>query len=144
VRSDPDGADRRWKDPTAREHIGVLPTTGGFHVNGWLSEETGRVVTEALSAIASSQRSAGDGLSMGERMAGALGTACHAVLSGGIITPGARIRPHVTITSSLEAIHAIITATRPTTTDGAGGTGADGAGGEAQPGAARPGAAFGP
>ncbi|MGO1562961.1 MAG: DUF222 domain-containing protein, partial [Actinomycetaceae bacterium] len=110
TQADPAAADRAWQDPTRREHLAISPTMGGWHLVGWLDEASGHVVRTAMDAIAGSQRQAGDGLTIAERRAGALVTASHKMLTDGSVTPNARIRPHITITATLETVRAIIEA----------------------------------
>src|SRR5699024_1356502 len=108
TQADPAAADRAWQDPTVREHLAISPTLGGWHLTGWLDQASGQVVRTAIDAIAASQRQAGDGLTIAERRAAALVTASHTILTSGEVTPNARIRPHVTITATLQTSKAVI------------------------------------
>jgi hypothetical protein len=112
TQADPAAADQAWQDPTRREHLAISPTLGGWHLVGWLDEPSGHLVRTAMDAIASSQRHAGDGLTIAERRAAALVTASHKVLTDGSVTPNARIRPHITITATLKTITTLIDASQ--------------------------------
>lgn len=51
TRTDPDAADRCWRDATAKRELFVAPVLDGTDVHGWLGLEEGQVVAETLRAI---------------------------------------------------------------------------------------------
>ncbi|SJM51816.1 HNH endonuclease [Actinomycetales bacterium JB111] len=135
TQADPAAADRAWQDPTRREHLAISPTLGGWHLVGWLDEASGQVVRTAMDAIAETQRQAGDGLTIAERRAGALVTASHKMLTDGSVTPNARIRPHITITATIQTIKALIDASEHPLTGPDASNGDDTCGGDTHGGA---------
>ncbi|MGC5616240.1 DUF222 domain-containing protein [Georgenia sp. Z1491] len=110
VRADPAGADKAWREDDAREELTIAPTTGGYHLTGWLDELSGQVVTTALTAHAG-RKGADDDRSPAQRRAGALVALAHESLDRGGQLAGARVRPHVTITATLETLTALTRAT---------------------------------
>lgn len=116
IRSDPGGEDQKWRDTGTHEQVTVSKTLDGYHLSGWLDTDGGQHVKTLLDAMANSRRVAGDGLSMAQRRAGALVEASRMLLDQGVITPWSRVRPHLTITATVETIKSLIEATAPATT----------------------------
>jgi hypothetical protein len=115
IRSDPGGEDQKWRETDTHEQVTISKTLDGFHLSGWLDTDGGQHVKTLLDAMANSRRVAGDGLSMAQRRAGALVEASRMLLDQGVITPGSRVRPHLTITATVETIKSLIEATAPGT-----------------------------
>ncbi|MGC5627176.1 DUF222 domain-containing protein [Georgenia sp. Z1344] len=110
VRADPEGAGKAWRDADAREELTISPTTDGYHVAGWLDELSGQVVTTALAAHAG-RKGADDDRTSAQRRAGALVALAHQSLDAGLQQAGAKVRPHITVTVSLETMQALAAAT---------------------------------
>ncbi|MGC5617469.1 DUF222 domain-containing protein [Georgenia sp. Z1491] len=110
VRADPVGADKAWRQDDAREELTIAPTTGGYHLTGWLDELSGQVVTTALTAHAG-RKGAEDDRTPAQRRAGALVALAHECLDRGEQQANARVRPHVTITATLDTLTALTKAT---------------------------------
>ncbi|PFG39863.1 uncharacterized protein DUF222 [Georgenia soli] len=45
-RADPAAADRTYRDDSDKEHLTLAPTTGGYHLTGWLTTANGQAVQE--------------------------------------------------------------------------------------------------
>ncbi|MFD2795317.1 DUF222 domain-containing protein [Promicromonospora vindobonensis] len=97
---DPDADDRGYKEATEREHLEVSPTFGGWHVNGFLTEEHGHLLSTALGAMMGAP-TPGDDRTLTQRRAQALADLAHDVLDNGRVGSGAAVRPHVHVTVSL-------------------------------------------
>ncbi|MGO1173742.1 MAG: DUF222 domain-containing protein, partial [Actinomycetaceae bacterium] len=110
IAADPDAADRAWRDDDAKEELTVAATTGGYHVNGWLDDLSGYVVTTALNAHMGI-KDADDRRTPAQRRAAAFVSLAHQSLDVGQQMPHARIRPHVTVTATLETLRALAAAT---------------------------------
>ncbi|WP_164737391.1 HNH endonuclease signature motif containing protein [Georgenia sp. SYP-B2076] len=109
TRTDPSAADRAWKDEAVREELVLAKTTGGYHVQGWLSQINGDLVAMAIDARVGVP-AADDHRSVGQRRAAGLTSLAHLVLDSGVLKPGARIRPHVTITADIGTLLATVAA----------------------------------
>ncbi|MEE6288738.1 DUF222 domain-containing protein [Georgenia sp. MJ173] len=110
IRVDPEAADRRWREDDAKEKFTVAPTTDGFHVEGWLDDVSGTAVRAALAAHMG-RKAKGDDRPAAQRRAAALVSLARQSLDGGLQGAGARVRPHVTVTTSLETLRAMAAAT---------------------------------
>lgn len=108
--ADPEAADRAWREAGTKEELTISPTTGGYHVNGWLDDVSGQAVRIALKAHAG-RKGADDTRTPAQRRAAALVSLARQSLDVGLQGAGARIRPHLTVTTSLEALRALAAAT---------------------------------
>ncbi|MFD6446281.1 DUF222 domain-containing protein [Promicromonospora sp. NPDC060204] len=98
--ADPDADDRGYREATEREHLEVSPTFGGWHVNGFLTDEHGHLLSTALGAMMGAP-AAGDDRTPTQRRAQALADLARDVLDNGRVGSGAAVRPHVHVTVSL-------------------------------------------
>ena len=98
---DPEAEERAYRAAAGRRELFVSPTTGGYHVSGWLDVESGQVVRTVLDAVGATLEGRDEGSPTGYRprgevMADALVTVARTVLGGGV-REGSRIKPQVTI-----------------------------------------------
>ncbi|GAA4426828.1 hypothetical protein GCM10023169_26060 [Georgenia halophila] len=146
IRTDPDAADQNWRADAAKEEVSLSATLGGYHLKGWLSPESGQVLQEALDAR-TGVPSKNDSRTPTQRRAHALTALARIGLDSGVLRPGSRIRPHLSIHVPYETLTRLTDATGPTG-PGSGHPGpADPAGPDdpaGRAGAADPGHAFGP
>ncbi|MFC4555674.1 HNH endonuclease signature motif containing protein [Georgenia faecalis] len=112
LRADPGAGDRGWKEETDREEFSLAKTLDGYHGRIWLTEANGALLKTALEASAG-RRAKDDARSIAQRRAGALVDLVGATLDNGVLQPGARIRPHLAITATVETLTAIARAQRP-------------------------------
>ncbi|MPV36619.1 HNH endonuclease signature motif containing protein [Georgenia subflava] len=112
IRTDPEAADRHWIAESDREELTLAPTTGGYHLQGWLSTVNGQALQEALDARIGTP-AADDNRSTKQRRAGALVSLTHLSLDSGALKPGARIRPHIGVNVTYDTFRRLIAANRP-------------------------------
>ncbi len=98
--ADPDADDRGYRQATEREHLEVSPTFGGWHVNGFLTDEHGHLLSTALGSMMGAS-AVGDDRTPTQRRAQALADLARDVLDNGRVGSGAAVRPHVHVTVSL-------------------------------------------
>lgn len=110
--TDPDAADRAWREEGDRQAITLAPTLDGYHVQGWLSHESGQVLAEALDAR-TGVPAADDQRSPAQRRADALIALARLGLDSGTLRPGARIRPHVAVHVPYDTLVRLVAATAP-------------------------------
>ena len=106
---DPEAADRAWRDADATEAFTLSPTIDGFHLAGWLGTVAGQAVQQALQAHMG-RKGKDDERSPAQRRAAALVSLAHQSLDAGLQQPHARVRPHVTVTTSWETFQALVAA----------------------------------
>ncbi len=104
--ADPQGADRAWREKGSKEELTLSQTTDGWHLNGWLDTVSGQLVSTALGAHAG-RKGAGDERTPAQRRAAALVSLARQSLDIGLQGAGARVRPHLTVTSSLELLRTL-------------------------------------
>ena len=97
---DPDADDRGYREATEREHLEVSPTFGGWHVNGFLTDEHGQLLATVLGSMMGAP-TPGDDRTPTQRRAQALADVARDVLDNGRVGTGAAVRPHVHVTVSL-------------------------------------------
>jgi hypothetical protein len=112
VRTDPDAADRAWKDEGDRAELTIAETTGGYHLAGWLSKIDGLAVLTAIDARVGVP-AADDTRTVAQRRAAALTSLARLALDGGTLKPGARIRPHIAVHVPIDTLLRMVTASRP-------------------------------
>lgn len=122
--ADPDADERGYRQATEREFLDLAPTWGGYHVAGFLTTEHGQQLRTALDALMTPGAGAGAGADGGaapggahdggsgsgptttpaaerrsvqQRRAQALADLARVALDGGLVSPGASVRPHVTV-----------------------------------------------
>ncbi len=112
TRSDPQAADRNWREETAKRELFISQVWDGTDIRGWLGHEEGQLIAEALKAIIGVP-SADDDRTPAQRRADALVQLCRSHLDSGTSQPGARIKPHIAITVDHDTLERLINATRP-------------------------------
>ncbi|MFP3714236.1 DUF222 domain-containing protein [Puerhibacterium sp. TATVAM-FAB25] len=123
--ADPEVDERGYRRATEREFLDLAPTWGGYHVAGFLTTEHGQQLRTALDALMTPGAGGGvgaDGAGTGpggtsgggagaektaspaaerrsaqQRRAQALADLARVALDGGLVAPGASVRPHVTV-----------------------------------------------
>ncbi|SEE84525.1 HNH endonuclease signature motif containing protein [Ruania alba] len=108
IRADPEAADRNWVADADKQHLFVSETLDGYALNGWLTPENGHALRIALEAIVGVPDTSDD-RSPSQRLADALITLTHLTLDSGTLQPGARIRPHTTVTVDAHTLHRLVT-----------------------------------
>lgn len=112
LRTDPEAADRAWREKDAAEELFLSPTMDGYALNGWLSTEHGQVLDEALRAITGVPAATDDRHPSGRR-ADALTHLARMALDSGELQPSARSRPHIAVTITHPTLEALIAANHP-------------------------------
>ncbi|MFJ3405280.1 DUF222 domain-containing protein, partial [Promicromonospora sp. NPDC090134] len=97
--ADPESDDRGYKQAAEREHLDVAKTFGGYHVNGFLTDEHGEALRAAMDSVMGAP-TPGDERTPAQRRAQALADLARTVLDNGLTGTGAAVRPHVTVTVS--------------------------------------------
>ncbi|MFI2365409.1 DUF222 domain-containing protein [Promicromonospora sp. NPDC019610] len=97
--ADPESDERGYKQATEREHLDVAKTFGGYHVNGFLTDEHGEALRAAMDSVMGAP-TPGDERTPAQRRAQALADLARTVLDNGLSGTGAAVRPHVTVTVS--------------------------------------------
>lgn len=106
VRVDPEATERKWRAAIDREEVTLSPTMGGWHLQGWLSHESGLTVRTALDAVIG-RPDASDKRSRAQRNASALTHLARRLLDSGEALPSSRIRPHLTVHVPLATAQAV-------------------------------------
>ena len=109
IAADPEAADRAWREDDAKEEFTLSPTTGGYHLSGWLNTPSGQLLTAALKAQMG-RKAKNDERTAAQRRAAAVVALAHQALDSGTLQPHARIRPHLTITASWQTFQALVAA----------------------------------
>jgi len=112
-RADPAAADRAYREDSDKEQVTLSPTTGGYHLAGWLTTANGQALQEALDARTGTP-AATDTRTLPQRRANALTSLARLTLDAGILKPGARIRPHLTVHVPYDTLTRLIQATAAT------------------------------
>lgn len=97
---DPGADDHGYRKATEREHLDLSPTFGGWHVNGFLTDEHGQLLATVLGSMMGAP-TPGDDRTPTQRRAQALADVARDVLDNGRVGTGAAVRPHVHVTVSL-------------------------------------------
>jgi len=93
---DPDADERGYRAASEAEFVALSPTTGGFHLAGFLTTDHGAVLREALTAV-TSVPAPGDTRTTQQRRAGALTDLARIALDHGLVATGALQRPHLNV-----------------------------------------------
>src|SRR5699024_3593886 len=112
VRTDPEAADRRWREQSAQRELFLSQVLDGTDIRGWLGHEEGQLVEEVLKGIIGVP-AAEDERTPAQRRADALVQLCRSHLDAGTVQPGARVRPHIAITVDLATLERLVNATGP-------------------------------
>lgn len=97
--ADPESDERGYKQASEREHLDVAKTFGGFHVDGFLTDEHGEALRTAMDSVMGAP-TPGDDRTPTQRRAQALADVARTVLDNGQTGTGGAVRPHVTVTVS--------------------------------------------
>lgn len=109
--ADPDAADSRWQEHAGQEYLTIAKTMDGYHLQGWLSELSGKTVVEAINA-AVGVTPEGDTRTLYERNAQGLTDIANAILSSGPLLPNATVRPHLSVTVEYDTLKNLLSETR--------------------------------
>src|SRR5699024_530412 len=101
IAADPEAADRAWRDAGTKEQLTLSPTLDGYHLAGWLDKVSGQAVDVALRSHMG-RKAKDDERTPAQRRAAALTSLARQSLDAGLQGAGSRIRPHLTVTTSLE------------------------------------------
>ena len=112
TRTDPEAADRNWREQTAQRELFISQVLDGTDIRGWLGTEEGALINEALAAIIGVP-AADDDRTPAQRRADALVQLCRSQLDTGDLQPGARVRPHIAVTVDYATLERLVNATRP-------------------------------
>ena len=129
IRTDPDAADRSYTDDLDREELFISDVPGGSLLRGFLATANATALKEALTARTGIP-AATDTRTPAQRRAAALNGITHLALDSGTLQPGARIRPHLAVTTTLDTLLALVAASA----DGADGAGGSSGAGQSDPG----------
>lgn len=97
--ADPESDERGYKQASEREHLDVAKTFGGYHVDGFLTDEHGEALRAAMDSVMGAP-TPGDDRTPTQRRAQALADLARTVLDNGHTRAGAAVRPQVTVTVS--------------------------------------------
>ncbi|WP_164737389.1 HNH endonuclease signature motif containing protein [Georgenia sp. SYP-B2076] len=109
TRADPDAADRAYQEDTLHEEFTLAETTDGYVPSGWLSTSSGKLLLTALAARTGTPAKT-DTRTPAQRRANALVGLAHLALDSGTLRPGARIRPHLSITVPFDTLQRLVAA----------------------------------
>ncbi|WP_168202723.1 HNH endonuclease signature motif containing protein [Georgenia wutianyii] len=109
VSADPESADRAWREAGTKEQLTLSRTLDGYHLAGWLDEVSGQLVDTALRSHLG-RKSKDDDRTSAQRRAAALTSLARQSLDAGLQGAHSRIRPHLTVTASLETLRALAAA----------------------------------
>ncbi len=109
--TDPDTDDADDDKAARGEFLDLAKTFGGYHVEGFLTDEHGLLVTTAINAVMGAP-AAEDTRTPGQRRAQGLADVARLVLDTNQASPGAAIPPHLNVTVSWTELVAQITRTR--------------------------------
>lgn len=109
IAADPEAADRSWREDDGREEFTLARTMDGYHVAGWLNEVSGQAVATALKSHMG-RKGKNDERTPAQRRAAALVALAHQSLDTGEQQAHARVRPHLTVTTSWETFQALVAA----------------------------------
>jgi hypothetical protein len=101
--ADPESDERGFRDAAEREYLDVARTLGGYHLQGFLTEEHGMVLATALAAV-SGAPAADDARTSSQRRAAALSDLARTVLDQGLVGTGAAVRPHLSVHVDLDRL----------------------------------------
>lgn len=108
--TDPEAADRLWREASAKEEFVLAQTMDGWHLSGWLNPASGAVLAQAIRSH-TGRKAVDDDRTLGQRQAGGLLSLAQQSLDAGFQMPSARIRPHLSITMGYDTIERLAHAT---------------------------------
>lgn len=109
--TDPDTDDTDDDKAAAGEYLDLSRTLGGYHLQGFLADEHGLLLTTALHGVMGAP-SVGDDRTPAQRRAQALADVARMVLDINAVSPGASIPPHLNVTVSWTELVTQVTRTR--------------------------------
>ena len=110
--ADPESDERGYKQASEREHLDVAKTFGGYHVDGFLTDEHGEALRAAMDSVMGAP-TPGDDRTATQRRAQALADLARTALDNGRTGTGAAVRPHVTVTVSWTELTRLTAAAAP-------------------------------
>ena len=110
IAADPEGSDRAWRDAGTKEQLTLARTLDGYHLAGWLDTASGQVVETALRAHMG-RKAKDDERTPAQRRAAALTSLARQSLDAGLLGKHSRIRPHLTVTMTMETVRTLAAAT---------------------------------
>lgn len=109
--TDPESDERGYRVASEREHLDVAKTFGGYHVDGFLTDEHGEALRAAMDSVMGAPTPGSDRTPT-QRRAQALADLARTVLDNGATGTGAAVRPHVTVTVSWTELTRLTARTR--------------------------------
>ena len=100
---DPEGFGRAVEENFERRQLFISETNGMYRLDGWLEAEGGAAVKTAIDALAKPLGST-DQRSNKQRRADALVEMAHHAMSQGTLPRRNRVRPHITVHTTIEAL----------------------------------------
>lgn len=108
--ADPEAADRTWREESEQQEVFLSAVGDSYYLSGRLDKVSGRALETALTAQMG-RRAEDDEGTPAQRRAAALVSWAHSWLDSGDLTPGARIRPHLSVHVPYETLVALRDAT---------------------------------
>jgi len=105
--ADPDADERGYQQAKEREYVEFVRTLDGWHLSGFLTEESGRLLRTALDAVQVPPSEA-DMRSGEQRRAQALADIAHVLLDRGLVGTNASVRPHVGVLINPEEMERLV------------------------------------
>ncbi len=93
---DPEADERGHREASEAEYVALSPTTGGFHLAGFLTTDHGATLQEALNAVMRAPIP-GDRRTTRQRRARGLTDLARLALDHGLVGSGALVRPHLNV-----------------------------------------------
>ncbi|GAA4703656.1 hypothetical protein GCM10023198_26390 [Promicromonospora umidemergens] len=109
--TDPDTDDVEDDKAAKGEYLDLAKTFGGYHVEGFLTDEHGLLLSTAVNAVTGSP-AAEDNRTPGQRRAQAVADVARLVLDANEASPGAAIAPHLNVTVSWTELVTQVTRSR--------------------------------
>ena len=109
--TDPDTDDVEDDKAAKGEYLDLAKTFGGYHVEGFLTDEHGLLLSTAVNAVMGSP-AAKDNRTPGQRRAQAVADVARLVLDANEASPGAAIAPHLNVTVSWTELVTQVTRSR--------------------------------
>ena len=101
--ADPAADERGYRDACDREFLALSPTTGGFHLAGFLTTEHGAGLGADLDSVMVPPV-AGDARTTQQRRAQALADLARLSLDHGLVGTGAAVRPHLAVVVDFDTL----------------------------------------
>ena len=102
--ADVEADERGFKQASDREYVTLAPTTGGYHLAGFLTTEHGALIDAALNTV-TPPYDMGHPSRGPQRRAEALTNLAHLVLDQGLVATGSSVRPHLNVVVDYDTLH---------------------------------------